>query len=79
MQMDYVRQVQMEMMDDMIERADVLGDYDPDTGKFKSSKYKRDPYVGENGEFAKDQPEEGIAEMAKQQVLPSQLLLIPAL
>lgn len=46
-QMDYVRQVQMEMMDDMLEK----GTYE------NSKKYERDAFAGEGGEnYAEDQP-----------------------
>ena len=55
-QMDYVRQVQMEMMDDMLERGAYEGEYDEATGTRKERKYKRDPFLGENGEYAEDQP-----------------------
>lgn len=59
------------MMDDVLEKGEFQGGYDPETGKHNPIKYKRDPYAGEDGEVAEDQPVDELTEQARTQVLCS--------
>lgn len=62
--MDYVRQVQCEMMDDMIEKGDPSGSY------------KREPFVGEDGEYSPDQPPLDEEQQARKHVRTLPLLFV---
>lgn len=71
MQVDYVRQVQTEMVDDMLEEA-IPGKWDEDKQEWAVEPYKRGPFAGEGGvHYAEDQPplDDDVSEEAKNTVL----------
>ena len=58
----------MEMMDDMLERAD-----------FEGAPYKREPFAGEGGQYAEDQPMEELSPAQAQVLFSASRSLIVSL